>query len=140
MTFGVYNSFYMAKLIREKDGPKIIPFVGQITGNLFRDTGRFGLFHFGDYEFGSENEINKDFDGIYQVRHCYDGRKIVKMRFQKTREEYPTVARVANWNKFADAMAAWANLTANEKSVYNERGKALRLHGVNVFVKKYMLS
>ncbi|OGY41926.1 MAG: hypothetical protein A2Y67_03855 [Candidatus Buchananbacteria bacterium RBG_13_39_9] len=128
------------KLVREKGMPPIIPFCGYIAKDLFRDTGRIGLFHFGAYEFGAENEIGRDFDGVYQMRHGRDGRIAVKMRFQKSREEYPTVARVACWNKFAAGMAAWKALTIEQKMVYNEVGKRRKKYGSNLFMKQYMLS
>lgn len=130
----------MTKLIREKGSPPQIPFIGRIQNRVWRDSGRFGLFDYGDYEFGSENAIGRDLDGVYQMRRCLDGIIPVKMRFQETREEVATPARVANWNKYAAGIAAWQALTPEQKAVYNERANGKRLTGNNIFIKEYMLS
>jgi hypothetical protein len=104
------------------------------------DSGRFGLFRFGNYEFGWENEIGFDVHGVYQRRYCKGGYRTVKMRFQITREEVATEARRANWDKYAAALGAWSDLTQTQKDVYNERVKGLPMNGRNLFVKEYMLS
>ena len=130
----------MTKLIRTKETPAFITHTNAIRKRLGRDTGRFGLMHFGAYEFGAQNEIGLDYSGVYQMRHCVEGPRPVKMRFQETREEFPTVARVANWNKFAAAVVAWQGLTVSEKLVYNERAKFLLMLGFNLYIREYMLS
>lgn len=130
----------MTKLLRYKGAPRAIPFIKTIRNRLFRDTGRFGLFQFGDYEFGSLNSLGRDFDGVYQMRHGLDGYIPVKMRFQETREEVATPARVANWNKFKSAVAAWQSLTDEQKKVYNDKAKGTSRTGNNLFIREYMLS
>ena len=130
----------MTKLIHIKGGSPIIPFVKTIQKRLNQDTGRFGLFDYGNYEYGAENEIGRDLDGVYQMRNCVEGRIPVKMRFQKTREETPTEARVAGWTKFAAAISAWQALTDEQKAVYNERAKGKSKTGNNIFISEYMLS
>ena len=130
----------MTKLLRYKGAPRMIPFIKVIRNRLFRDTGRFGLFLFGNYEFGAENSINRDFDGVYQMRRCLEGYTPVKMRFQETREEVATPARVASWNKFKLAILAWQALTPAEKKVYNDRAKGTSKTGNNLFISEYMLS
>ncbi len=104
------------------------------------DTGRFGLFNYGNYEFGAENEIGLDLFGVYQRRMTKKGYQTVKMRFQLTREEIVTIPRRANWDKYAAALGAWADLTDEQKEVYNIRVKNLPMNGRNLFVKEYMLS
>jgi len=130
----------MTKLIRTKNTPFWITHSNAIRKKIGSDTGRFGLMHFGVYEFGAENEIGKDVTGVYQMRKCVEGPRPVKMRFQITREETPTPARVANWNKFRDAMSAWQDLTDEQKSVYNNRAKLLLMFGFNLYIREYMLS
>jgi len=130
----------MTKLLKYKGAPRAIPFIKTIRNRLYRDTGRFGLFNYGNYEFGAENEIGRDFDGVYQMRNCVEGKIPVKMRFQLTREETPTAPRVANWNKFAAAVAAWQALTDEQKKVYNDRAKGTNKTGFNLYIKEYMLS
>ena len=130
----------MTKLIRVKGALPIVPFIKTIRKRLNKDTGRFGLFHYGNYEYGAENEIGRDMDGVYQMRHCKEGITAVKMRFQKTREETPTAPRVANWNKFRDAMSGWQALTFEQKAVYNNKAKGMNKTGHNIFISEYMLS
>ena len=130
----------MAKLIRTKNTPFWPTHTNAIQNKLGSDTGRFGLMHFGVYEFGAENEIGKDAHGVYQMRNCVEGRIPVKMRFQITREQTPTPARVANWSKFADGVSAWQGLTDEQKSVYNDKAKRLLMFGFNLYIREYMLS
>ena len=128
------------KMVRDKESPPMIPFVGTIQKRLFRDTGRFGLFSFGYYEFGSENEINRDFCGVYQMRNCSEGRVPCKMRFQISRESKPTPARVARWTKFSEGVLAWQALTDEQKAVYNKKAIGKHRTGFNVYMTKHMLS
>ena len=130
----------MTKLLRYKGAPPQIPFIKTIRKRLFHDTGRFGLFDYGNFEFGAENEIGRDFDGVYQMRHCQEGYTPIKMRFQLTREETATPARVANWTKFKNAITAWQALTDEQKKVYNDRAKGKPKTGNNIFISEYMLS
>ena len=130
----------MTKLIRTKDTPPFITHTSTIRKRLGKDTGRFGLMHFGIYEYGAQNEIGLAHTGVYQMRKCSEGIIPVKMRFQITREETPTAPRVANWTKFATGVAAWQALTTEQKSVYNERAKSLLMFGFNLFMREYMLS
>jgi len=130
----------MTILLRYKGAPKTVPRTSTIRNRLGKDTGRFGLFHYGNYEFGSENEIGRDFDGVYQMRHCIEGILPVKMRFQVTREEALSAPRVANWNKFKAAETAWHALTDEQRAVYNIRAKGTTRTGNNLFIREYMLS
>lgn len=126
--------------MRVKGAPKWVWNFQNARKKIGWDSGRFGLFRYGKYEFGAENEIGFDSHGVYQVRSCKEGQITVKMRFQITREEVVTPDRRANWDKYAAATRAWSSLTQEEKNVYNERVKELPMNGRNLFVKEYMLS
>lgn len=130
----------MTKLSGVYHPKEAIPHMAACRKKVGYDTGRFGLLRYGVYEYGAQNEIGLNFTGVYQVRHCSNGRFVVKMRFQRTREETPTPARVAIWAKFAAAMAAWQALTDEEKMPYTLRAKKLKMHAHNLFIKEYMLS
>ncbi|MFA5360330.1 MAG: hypothetical protein WC349_05275 [Patescibacteria group bacterium] len=130
----------MTKLIRTKDAPPMIPFVSRICKKLGNDTGRFGLFHIGNYEYGSENEIGFDFHGVYKMQHCKEGYIPVKTKFRVTNKKTITPAYIASQNKFAGAIPAWRALTAEQKAVYNNRAKRKLMYGYNLFIKEYMLS
>jgi hypothetical protein len=119
------------------------PWMNQFIGakkKIGWDTGRFGLFRFGVYEFGAENEIGLDAFGVYQQRMTKKGYRTVKMRFQITREEVRTDNRKANWAKYVEALHGWRDLTAEQKELYNTRVKGLPMNGRNLYVKEYMLS
>ena len=130
----------MTKLIHFKGAAPMVPFITSIKQSIFRDTGRFGLFQFADYEFGAQNSIGRDFDGVYQMRHCHEGYIPVKMRFQISRENTPTVKRLAAWNKFRAAISAWKSLTSEQKQVYYNRENKKHRRGNNIFITEYMLS
>lgn len=130
----------MTKLIRTKDAPPIIPFCKMIKKKLGSDTGRFGLLHFGVYEYGAENEIGLDFHGVYAMCNCVEGKIPVKYRFRKTDEKTITAAYIASQNKLASAVLAWQNLTIEQKSVYNIRAKTKKMYGYNIFIKEFILS
>ena len=51
-----------------------------------------------------------------------------------------TVRQQDNRGKFAQAMAAWALLSPEDKAVYEAAAKPLKLFGKNLFVKEYMLA
>lgn len=127
-------------LERKKGSPKWVDMLQGARKKVGWDTGRFGLFRYGNYEFGSENEIGFDSFGVYQRRLTTKGYRTVKMRFQITREEVETPARRANWDKYAAALGAWADLTQEQKDVYNLNSRGLLMNGRNLFVKEYMLS
>ena len=118
----------------------MVPFIKTIKEAIYKDTGRFGLFCFGDYEFGAYHSVGRELDGVYQMRHCHDGIIPVKMRFPKTRAAAPSAAVLAVWAKFRAGMGAWGALTAEEKEVYNKIAIKYRKNGRSIFMKNYMLS
>lgn len=75
-------------------------------------------------------------NGIWQRRHTKTGIRSVKMKFY-TPTNPQTIPQEANRSKFAAAMAAWGDLTDEEKAVYNKRAKRLSLYGRNLFVREY---
>ena len=77
--------------------------------------------------------------GIYQRRHN-KGKKInARLKFYTPAN--PKTAPQQAWRTvFANGMVAWANLTGEQKDVYNERAKKYQLHGVNLFLKEYLNS
>lgn len=128
----------MTKLIRTKEAGPIIPFCKMIKKKLGNDTGRFGHFHLGVYEYGSENELGLDFHGIYQMRACKEGQVPVKMRFRVSNRKTITSAYIASQNKFAGAIPAWRALTDEQRAVYNIRAKKKLMYGYNLFIREYM--
>jgi hypothetical protein len=128
------------KILRVKGGSKVTAFTNRITGQLGKDTGRFGLFHYGSYEYGAINEIGFDEHGVYQMRWCQEGYIPVKCRWPLTVPEVATPARQIVWAKYRQAIIEWQALTSEQKAVYNERVKGTRLNGCNLYVKEYMLS
>lgn len=49
-----------------------------------------------------------------------------------------TVAQQANRTKFANAITAWRGLTTDEKKLYNRRGRARRMSGMNLYIASAM--
>lgn len=74
--------------------------------------------------------------GIYQMRMTNRGKVPIKMKFYEPTNPR-TAAQQANRQKFADAMAAWGNLTEAEQSEYNEAAKKKDLFGWNLFIREY---
>lgn len=91
---------------------------------------RYGWIDYGE----QDDEV-----GIYQMRKVKEGIRPVKMTFYHP--TYKTnAALLANRTKFADAVAAWQSLTAEQKKEYNGRVRRLRMSGYNLFLKEYLLS
>jgi hypothetical protein len=77
--------------------------------------------------------------GIYQIRHTKKGRKTVKMKFYVPTNPR-TTKQQANRQKFAAAMAAWQNLTNEEKEEYNKRARKISRFGWGLFIRNYYQS
>lgn len=119
------------------------PFCLKIQKKLgwpYAKSAEYGVTNFGTVKFGNEytNPAVDDF-GIYQQRHCIGGVKNIQMRFYR-----PTNPRTApqqsNRTKFAQAVSAWQELTAEQKESYNARAKGKNYHGYNLFISEYQLS
>jgi hypothetical protein len=106
------------------------------------------------YGFGAENYLRyygqnffgvslygNEFDprGIYQVRHCKDGKRTIKMKYYRPGPSDSEV-QATNRQKFADAITAWHNLTNEQKAVYNRRAVGKNCTGFNLKIKEYMVS
>ena len=118
----------------------MVPFIKTIKEAIYKDTGRFGLFCYGDYDFGEHHARGRELDGVYQMRHCYDGLIPVKMRFAKEYKNQAVGNRAIGRNKFAAGMSAWGGLTPEQKEVYNLIAINNRTNGRSIFMKNYMLS
>jgi len=77
--------------------------------------------------------------GIYQRRH--DSGKVIYVRenFYIPKQTW-SQAKQDNWDKFANGMAAWKLLTSEEKEAYNREANKLHLHGVNLFLRRWLNS
>jgi len=78
-----------------------------------------------------------EFNGIYQRRHSEKGIVIAKQKWWVSKNPR-TEPQQANRGKFADAIAAWHDLTDDEKSFYNQKSKGKRKTGFNIFIAAYM--
>ena len=104
----------------------------------------FGYARFGHSKYGADNQTG----GILQRRvtgYNQYGRNpnrkrrsyYVRMRYYRTPNPR-TPAQQANRAKMTDAVAAWAGLTAAEKSYYNKRGTRHNKVGRNLFISWYL--
>ena len=104
-------------------------------------TSQYGFSHYGeeDIVFAPEGREPIILSGIYRRGKVKNGYKVYREPFYITRDP-KTPAQQANRQKFANAMQAWKNLTSEQKNAYNERAEKLRIEGVNLFIREYMLS
>ena len=92
-----------------------------------------GAFILGDCHVGDVVEFN----GIYRRRRSSGGTTIVKENWYVTKNPR-TESQQANRGKFADAIAAWHELTPEDKNVYNIASVKTRGTGFNLFIRDYM--
>jgi len=77
--------------------------------------------------------------GIYQRRH--NNGKVVYIRENFYIPLNPQSGPQQSWrNTFKSGMEAWALLTDEEKEAYNREANKLHLHGVNLFLKRWLNS
>jgi len=102
---------------------------------IYNAKGEYGAREYGSFFYGTEGGIW----GIYQRHH-----KKGKVSYRKLKFYIPKNPRTAPQSAWRDifkaGMTAWANLTNEQKAVYNERAKARHLHGVNLFLREYLYS
>lgn len=100
-----------------------------------------GFSHFGDDDIKIELASGKTqiVSGIYQVRTRY-GRRVQTIEAYRTGGNSHTEAQQSNRLKFAAAVAAWQDLTTEDKQVYNIRSQRLHLFGYSLFLREYMKS
>lgn len=95
----------------------------------------YGVQLYGFSEYGSDNPRW----GIYQRRH--DNGKVIYVRENfYIPKQTMSEAKQANWDKFKSGMEAWALLTSGEKEEYNKEAHKLKLHGVNLFLRRWLNS
>lgn len=95
----------------------------------------YGTRGYGAHEYGAGAE----FFGIYQVRTRFGRRTQVKMKlYWPTNNQLP--AQQAWRAIFSAAVAAWQDLSAAAKAVYNELAKYKNYSGFNLFLSEYLLS
>lgn len=93
----------------------------------------YGKFQFGEGPVGDIDEFN----GIYQRRH--DGERVfcVKQKWWVSKNPR-TENQQANRTKFAEAIAAWHELTPEQQMLYNLQSKYKRKTGFNIFIAEQM--
>lgn len=100
-----------------------------------------GFSHFGDddiiVDFG-RNKTQK-VNGIYQIRTRY-GRRVQTIEEYRTGGVSHTEQQQINRGKFRAAVAAWQDLTTEEKGIYNNRSKTMPFFGYHLYLKEYMRS
>lgn len=99
------------------------------------DRNEYGVRLYGGILYGTDDVRA----GIYQRRHS-KGKKIYARLIFYTPTNPKTAPQQAWRTVFTNGMQAWANLTREQKDVYNERAKTYQLHGVNLFLKEYLNS
>jgi hypothetical protein len=80
---------------------------------------------------------NIEIDGVYQTRHKESGKSTWRIGWFVTKNPR-TIPQQANRGKFGNAVAAWHELTDEQRAVYNIESKNTRGTGFNLFIKKYM--
>ena len=102
---------------------------------MYGPNGHLGNNKIGYFALGLENPDA----GTYRVDNPGGKQKTIRNKFYMQNKP-----RTANQNaavqNFTDGMAAWKDLTDEEKELYNERAKTFRIEGVNLFMREYMLS
>lgn len=122
-----------------------LPTNQEIRGRIGRareesEQGLYGAGIYAEADYGAEESTPQhEYDGIYQMRVCHEGRIPVKMKLYK--QKYTTSVELqANRTKFTAAMTAWKALTDEQKAVYFKKAQKKALNAHNIFVKEYMLS
>jgi len=82
--------------------------------------------------------LGRWFYGIYQQRRCKTGRKTIKMRFYSPINP-KTPAQLIEQARFRAAVAAWQDLTSEEKLIYNRRAVGLHMTGFNLYMREFVL-
>ena len=75
--------------------------------------------------------------GIYSRKKCREGKISCRLKFHNLRLA-STPGRLVVRKKFALAVAAWQNLTPEQKALYNKRAVGRYMSGYNVFISKFL--
>ena len=65
-------------------------------------------------------------------------RRNLQLRAHVIPTDPQTAAQLACRQRFADAMAAWATLPTDTKTLYEKRARPLRLKGHNLYTREYI--
>lgn len=77
------------------------------------------------------------FSGIYQVRTRYNHKTQVREKYYIPHN--PRSVPQQSWrSSFAAAVAAWQNLTSEQKKVYNVKSYGKHKSGYNIFLGEYL--
>lgn len=101
----------------------------------------YGQGHYGEEEPKMDTGVGTPINrfGIYQKR--FEEGKTIWVREKFYIPSNPQTVPQQNWRTiFANGMAAWGNLTNEQKETYNERAQKYHLHGVNLFLKEWLNS
>lgn len=106
----------------------------------------YGIQLYGLYEYGSDNQRW----GIYQKRYSHwaivDGKRKYFGKRKHVRESFyqcvnPQYPDQQNWrNVFKLGMDDWKALTSEKRQAYNKEAHKLKLHGVNLFLRRWLKS
>jgi len=77
--------------------------------------------------------------GIFRTKPTKSGQIVVRNKFYQQFAPR-TAGQIAASQTFANAMTAWGGLTDDQKNQYNIDARKIRIEGVNLFVRQYMLS
>jgi len=109
--------------------------------SVFGDQGDFGyifgygLAEIGVHKYGAIDERT----GIYQITHIDGKRKNIVFPYYWPKNPR-TVAQQANRGKMTNAVAAWQDLTDEQKQNYNRKARGMQMSGYNLYLKNYLLS
>ena len=110
---------------------------GNYYGNeeVYNSRSDYGAKNYGNFNYGEMGNIW----GIYHRRH--NKSKVIFARLKFYTPKNPRTETQQNWRAvFTAGMTAWGNLTNDQRAVYNERAKAKKLYGVNLFLREYLNS
>lgn len=96
---------------------------------------QYGVAIYATHQYGESLE----FSGIYQTRHIKGKSETSRMKFSEPKyQDQPK--KVIRQGIFRAGMSAWHALTESERLAYHSKGTKCRMHGHNVFLKKYLKS
>ena len=103
--------------------------------DLFLIREGYGVAVYGNSEYGDVEKVN----GVYRIAYDYGKRYNERVR-NKVAPNPRTIPQQENRQKFKEAVAAWYDLTDEQRALYNKEAKFRRLNGWNLFIKTTLLS
>lgn len=95
----------------------------------------YGISLYGHDHYGNDNLRW----GVYQRRHKAGKVIYIRENFMTPKQTW-SQAKQDNWDKFTDGMAEWKLLTNEERLAYNKEANKFHLHGVNLFLRRWLKS